>query len=171
MGRCWSATSLGLRKVARIIVFETGRLGPLLYAPTIEVDIRAIRMDAVRQVALADPGIRYIILLRASPGTSAIPEGLLAHPPKTLALTVDRPAASLTVGYGVVDAASKPPAATDGVCSGVSRRRGSADAPLFSRCLTPGETPGDQGEQTSRIDVDLQPGDVVQLETTCWGSV
>lgn len=173
----YAALSVGetsdLRKVSRI-AFETGRFGALLYNPTIETRVEPIRIDKLRARAKADPETRRYAnnnfafsRLKTSPGVRPIREGLLSHAPNEVALKFDTPASSITVHFGLLDGAWQPPNATDGVCFSLTRTRRGEATRLHTRCLTPVQAHEDRGEQASFVPVDIQPGDVIKLGTSC----
>jgi hypothetical protein len=110
------------------------------------------RLDLL-SIQNVNPGVKVALM----------PDGMLAHAPTTL----NAPVAghrTLDIGFGLLDAAWKDDANTDGVCFRVGA--GGSMPPLWERCLDPKQVAADRGEQRAEI---VLPGNVefLTLETLC----
>jgi hypothetical protein len=156
------------------VSFESGRLGSLMYAENIALELREVRIPALDHITNASPETRqyvdehiYMMRLASNPGIAVVPEGLLAHAPKTVEITVDKPASRMVVGFGLRDQAWSRPDGTDGVCFTLTHINGGSETPLLQRCLDPMKNDGDRGEQVNELTATLKPGDVLRLKTSC----
>lgn len=173
----YAALSLGqLPKSKRVVgvSFASGRLGRLMYAEKIALELREVRIPALDHITSASPETRqfvdehvYMMRLASSPGIRTVPQGLLAHAPKAVDIAVDKPASRVIVGFGLVDQAWDRPDGTDGVCFNLSHVSGGSATALLQRCLDPMKNESDRGEQVTELPAALKPGDVLRLETSC----
>jgi len=169
------ALSLGEPPGSKRVVsvsFELGGSGSLMYAENIALELLEVRI--ADHIMNTNPETRqyvdkhiYMMRLASNPGILMVPEGLLAHAPKTVEITVDKPASRMVVGFGIRDQAWSPPDGTDGVCFYLTHVNGGSESPLLRRCLDPMKNAIDRGEQVSELAAALKPGDVLRFETSC----
>ena len=159
------------------VTFESGRLGMLLYRPTIAVTISALDVERsalpaqVTQELKSADHLRILFASHTGPHEKRfIPEGLLLHAPAEAEYTVTALAERLEVGFGIAEGAWRAEPGTAGICFALSVRRPIGDAPLWRRCLDPKRYAHDRGEQTIGTDVALKPGDRLMFQTTCVAS-
>ena len=143
-----------------------------MYAENIALELREVRI--ADHIMNTNPETRqyvdkhiYMMRLASNPGILMVPEGLLAHAPKTVEITVDKPASRMVVGFGIRDQAWSQPDGTDGVCFNLTHVNGGSESPLLQRCLDPMKNANDRGEQVSELAAALKPGDVLRFETSC----
>jgi hypothetical protein len=154
-------------------VVELGANGSFAYDSDTTLTARSIDIAALRRAPPEFPGAQQVRrelaaltrLLAAvqlqSPYLDRVPEGLMAHAPRKIAVPVEK-ARSATVMFGFRrDAliAGKPP----GACF---RALSDAGTVLWERCLDPMHRIEDRGQQTATFA--LPPGQTqVTLETRC----
>ena len=112
---------------------NTGASGSWLYQPEIDVSFQALMGEPLRDrtpknIATEVERLWTLLLLRRSVsprnGVALVAEGLLAHPPLTLSLTLLGPAAGLDGTFGIRDGAWQAQGGTDGACFKIALQRG-----------------------------------------------
>jgi hypothetical protein len=167
------ATDLNTRKVNSFII-TTRTLGQWLWRSQFTVTLSRLDDDALRRstnrISLPpdyENRIHLAAILNknqpAGPALRMVPEGLLAHAPKTLKVATGG-RTQLDIAFGIQAGAWQGEGDTHGVCFSVVSK--SAPAPLWERCLDPKRQAADRGQQIATITVP-QSVEELLLETAC----